>query len=171
MLPILVFVFFFWPLTVFSQVVPAKGIGLQVSLIPAGLHALMVDNAGRQAIWSFLGRQGDDWIAELRGGSGEMIRTEHYNAKGYLVELVYGDGGRVKYAPYRCGDQLGECRYTRTGVDGRKRKFASDVRRTGSTFTVYTDGKASGSYKLGSYNIRTMQRQGDYWTKLKWIRN
>jgi hypothetical protein len=171
MLRILVFLFCFWPLAVFPQAVPAQGTGLQVSLIPAGLRALMVDNAGRQAIWSFLGRQGDVWVAELRGEAGEPIRTEHYNAQGYLVATLYGDGGKVTYAPYRCGDRLGRCSYTRTGPDGSKQRYSSDVRKTGSTYTVYINGKATASYKLGSYNIRTMIRQGNDWTKLKRIEN
>ena len=171
MLRIMVFLFIFWPLSGFPQTVPAQGTGLQVSLIPAGLRALMVDNAGRQAIWSFHGRQGDVWVAELRGEAGELIRTEHYNAQGYLVATVDGNGGKVIYAPYRCGDQLGRCTYTRTGPDGRRQSFASDVRKTGSAYTVYMNGKATASFKLGSYNIRTMQRQGAYWTKLKRIEN
>lgn len=125
MLRILVFLFCFWPLSGFPQTVPARGTGLQVSMIPAGLRALMVDNKGRQAIWYFLGRQGDVWVAELRSEAGEPVRTEHCNAQGYLVATVHGDGSRVTYAPYRCGDQLGRCSYTRTGPDGRKQRFAS----------------------------------------------
>lgn len=160
-----------WPLAGFAQTVPAQGTGLQVSLIPAGLRALMVDSAGRRAVWSFLGRQGDVWVAVLRGETGEPIRTEHYNAQGYLVAIIRADGGKVSYSPHRCGDQLGKCSYTRTTPDGRKQSFDSDVRRTGSTYTVYLDGKANSSYKLGSYNIRTMQRQGSRWTKLKRIEN
>ncbi|MEX0828226.1 MAG: hypothetical protein WD005_04655 [Haliea sp.] len=73
-----------------------------------------------------------------------------------------GDGDRVTYALYRCGDQLGRCSYTRTGPDGRRQGFDMDVRRTGSTYTVYINGKAIASYTLGSYNIRTMVRQGTY---------
>ena len=159
MLRILIFLFYFWPLASVPQTVPAQGTGLQVSLIPAGLRALMVDSKGKHAVWSFRGRQGDVWIAELRDEAGELIRREHDNAQGYLVAADYGDGGKVSYAPYRCGDRLGRCSYTRTGPDVRKQKFSSDVRKTGSTYTVYINGKANTSYKLGSYNIRTMVRQ------------
>lgn len=171
MLRVLVFVFCFWPLAVFSQTVPADGTGLQVRLIPAGLRALTADSHGRQAIWSFLGRRGDVWVAELRGETGELIRTEHYNAEGYLVAQIWADGGQVRYTPYRCTDQLGKCRHVRTGPDGGKDAVSSDVRRTGSTYTAYLNGRAHLSFKLGSYNIRTMVRQGNDWIKVKRIGN
>jgi hypothetical protein len=171
MLRMFVILFYVMALPAFSQVNTGPGTGLRVSLIPAGLRAVMADSKGRRANWFFRGRQGDVWVAELRGETGVLIRTEHYNAQGYLVAMIHSGGEVETYAPYRCTDQLGKCRYTKTTADGRKRKYSSEVRETGSTLTVYINGKENSSYKLGLYNIRIMQRQGNYWTKMTRIEN
>ncbi len=149
----------------------AQSTGLQVSLIPAGTRAIMVDSKGKSAVWWFLGQQGDVWVAELRGGTGNFLRTEHYNAQGYLVAMIHDDGATDRYLPYRCTDQLGACTYTRVTDTGRKKTFKSVVRSTGTTYDVILNGKKHAAFKLGIYNIRTMQRQGNYWTKLKRIEN
>lgn len=149
----------------------AQSTGLQVSLIPDGTRAIMADNKGRTAIWSYLGKQGELWLAEVHSGNGQLLRREQYNAQGYLVAVTHANGATDRFSPYRCTDKVGHCTYTITDAKGRKKKFVSMVKSTGTTYSVALNGEPHGSFKLGIYNIRTMQRRGNEWTKLKRIEN
>lgn len=149
----------------------AQSTGLQVSLIPAGTQAHMTDSKGKTALWAFRGQQRDVWVADMFNGSGQLVRTEQYNDQGYLVAVVHADGRKERFVPYRCSDQLGECKFTHISASGKKKKFKSKVWSTGSIYHVTLNGKKFGSFKLGIYNIRTMLLKGTYWTKLTRIDN
>ena len=145
--------------------------GLQVSLIPAGTRAHLQDSKGKTAIWWFRGKQGEVWVADVTGPDGALLRTEHYNAQGYLVEVIHRDGPKDRYDPYRCDDQAGDCTYVKIDAKGQRTRYKSRVISTGKTFTVNLNGKKNSAFKLGPYNIRIMQRQGNSWTKVTRIGN
>ncbi len=150
----------------------AKDLGLEVRKIPTGTTAHYIDSDGRKFTWTFRGKSGNRYYAQLGGSRGG---TEFYNSDGFLTLIKQGGYFDRSYRPYFCSRKLGKCRFKYDSEfskfsgswDSQLKKYKDGYQFYFETVNKNRDKSATIFYKFGKFNIISEYSSGSSWYRLQ----